>query len=356
VAKEYYEVLGVSEDASQDEIKTAYRKKAKKYHPDSNSDQSDEEKFKKINKAYEVLSDEEKRQKYDQFGKDGVGGHGGGQPRGGFSDVADLFNTIFGGGRPDSKEQKHLRVQTTLTLEEAYRGVEKTFKVKRKTECETCNGTGAQDEHLERCRECGGQGRVEDIRRTPFGRSRVVSECPECSGRGKIPETSCPSCNGNGVVRTEETLSVDIPAGVQAGQRLRLRGKGHATQNGRSGDLFVFVDVEEHPELERKGEDLYTTLKLGIGDAALGATARVPTATSEIEVDIPAGSQPGQVLRIEGKGMPGRSGTGDLYVKLDVEIPDDLTDEQEEVMEQFRNRSEREKSFFETVKDVVGRG
>ncbi len=356
MAKEYYELLGVSEDASQEEIKKAYRKKAKKYHPDSNSEEADEEKFKKINKAYQVLSDEEKRKKYDRFGKQGVNATGSGAA--GFSNFEDLFNTFFGGGGRRRRRQKrgqHLKVEAEITLEEAYKGVEKTYEVTSRKKCEECNGTGAENGDTKTCPKCDGRGRVEKVQRTLFGRQRTVTQCDRCGGSGNIPKEKCSSCDGRGVVEKQEKISFEIPKGVHNGQKLRLKGKGHEIKDGRPGDLYVFVRVKEHPDLQRKENDLFTTIKLGIGDAVLGAEAEVPTPDSTAKLKVPRGTQPGQVLRLKNKGMPKQkgSGHGDLYVKVDVEIPEDFDEEDREFLEKFRRKPERSKTFFETVKDLI---
>ena len=357
MAKEYYETLGVSEDASQEEIKKAYRKKAKKFHPDSNSDTADEEKFKKINKAYDVLSDEEKRKKYDRFGKQGVKGSSSRGRRQAASNFQDIFEQIFGGGsrgrRSKEARGENLKVQTTVPLEEAYKGVEKTFKVQRKSECPECDGSGAEDGNTSTCSNCSGRGKVEEVRRTPLGRARQVIECPECNGTGDIPEEKCSECKGSGITEKEEEITVDIPEGVKDGQRLRVKGKGHTARNGNSGDLYIYVTVEPHDSLERRDSDLYTTVKIGVGDASLGTKVKVPHPEGKISVDVPEGTQPGQVMRVSGKGMPSGWGSGDLYVKIDVEIPEKLTDEQEKVMEELRETESNDKSFFESVKDFI---
>ncbi|MFB6144246.1 MAG: molecular chaperone DnaJ [Candidatus Nanohaloarchaea archaeon] len=354
IAREYYELLGVSEDASQEEIKKAYREKAKKYHPDSGGEEADEEKFKKINKAYDVLSDEEKRKKYDRFGKEGVEGHAQRGQRRAASSFQDLFEQIFGGGRSRRRRGKDARMQADITLEEAYSGVEKTYRVERRKQCEECDGSGAENGNTETCPECGGDGRVTQVQRTPFGRSRSVKECGSCSGRGEVPEEECSSCSGEGLVEEEETVEVEIPAGVKTEQKLRIAGMGHEDRDGNPGDLYVIVNVEEHDTLERKGNDLYTTLKIGVGDAVLGTTAEVYSPSGTLEVEIPEGTQPGQVLRLRGKGMPDRRRMqGDLLVKIDVEIPEDVTEEQREALEELRVEEEEERSFFETVKDLI---
>ena len=359
MGKEYYELLGVSEDASQDEIKKAYRKKAKKYHPDSNGDEADEEKFKKINKAYDVLSDEDKRKKYDRFGKQGVEGNARSGQQRASQNFQDIFEHLFGGGgrggRRGRSSGQNLRIQTTVTLEEAYNGVEKSFEVSRKSECSTCNGSGAEDGNTETCSECGGDGQVREARRTPFGRTQTVVPCSKCNGTGQIPEEPCSECDGKGVTENEETITIDIPSGVKDGQRLKVAGKGNKTQTGRPGDLIIRVSVEPHESLERKNSDLFTTAKVGIGDVALGAEITVPTPDSEIQVEIPEGTQPGQVLRVNGKGMPSRRGRsyGDLFIKIDVDIPEELTEEQKEVLEELRQEDTESKTFFETVKDFI---
>ncbi len=357
MAKEYYELLGISEDASQDEIKKAYRKKAKKYHPDSNKDTADEEKFKKINKAYDVLSDEDKRKKYDQFGKQGVEGHAGRGQRRAASNFQDLFEQIFGGGGFGGQRKrggKNLKIHTTISLEEAYSGVEKTFEVERKSKCSECNGSGAENGNTSTCSECSGRGQVRKVQRTPLGRMETAAECPNCNGSGKVPEEKCSACNGSGTEKKEETVSVKVPEGVRDGQRLRVRNKGNRSSTGETGDLYVYVSVEEHESLERKDHDLFTTVTLGVGDVALGTSIEIDHPDSNIQVDVPKETQPGQVLRLNGKGMPSRRGrNGDLYVKVDVEIPEDVSDEEREVLEGMRKTPKEDRSFFETVKDFI---
>jgi molecular chaperone DnaJ len=356
MAKEYYELLGVSENASQDEIKKAYRKKAKKYHPDSNSDTADEEKFKKINKAYDVLSDEDKREKYDQFGKQGVEGHAGRGQRRAASNFQDIFEEIFGGGgfgnrgRRQSKG-KDLKISTTVPLEDAYHGIEKTFEVERKQQCPECGGSGSETGETDTCTECDGQGRVQKIEQSIFGRTQTVRECPECHGTGKIPEEKCTECRGEGLTQQKEKITVDIPQGVRDGQRLKLNGKGHESRKGRNGDLYLIAHVKEHDKIERRDQDLFTTLKVGVGDAAIGREAKIQHPEGKLKIEIPEGTQPGQVLRVRGKGMPSRRGNGDLYIKIDVKIPENT--EGEEKLEKLSREPEQQKNFFETVKDFI---
>lgn len=353
MAKEYYELLGVSEDASQDEIKKAYRKKAKKYHPDSNSEEADEEKFKKINKAYDVLSDEDKRKKYDQFGKQGVEGHAGRGQRQAASNFQDLFEEIFGGGgrrRQRQQRGQDLKMSTTVTLEDAYSGVEKTFEVERKQQCPECGGNGSETGETSTCTNCDGQGRVRKIEQSIFGRTQTVQECPQCHGTGKVPEENCKECGGEGLAQQKETITVDIPAGVRDGQRLKLSNKGHESRKGRNGDLYLVVHIEEDENIERRDQDLFTTLKVGVGDASQGREAQIKHPEGKLKVEIPSGTQPGQVLRVRGKGMPSRRGNGDLYIKIDVEIPENAG---EEKVQELSEEPEQKKNFFETVKDFI---
>ena len=300
-----------------------------------------------------MLSDEEKRKKYDRFGKQGVSGNARAGQRRAASNFQDIFEEIFGGGSRRKSRGQNLRIETSISLAEAYKGVNKTVKVKRKSRCDKCNGSGAENGETETCPNCNGQGRVREVERSIFGRRQVVKECPRCDGRGEVPETKCSKCDGEGLNEVEETISFDIPAGVKDGQRVRLDGKGHENREGRSGDLLVDIRVEPHNSLERRGADLYTVKKIGVGDAALGCKVTVKHPEKEISVDVPSGTQPGQVLRVNGKGMPQQFGSGDLFIKIDVEIPESLNEEQREVFEDLRKKPESSKSFFESVKDFI---
>jgi molecular chaperone DnaJ len=263
-----------------------------------------------------------------------------------------------GGHRGDRERQgQDMKIPVEISLEDAYHGVEKTFDIERRVRCADCDGTGAEDGETTSCGKCGGRGRIQVTQRTPFGRARTVQECDRCEGRGSIPKRACSTCDGDGVTLETETLTIDIPAGVETGKRLRVRNKGHESRDGRSGNLYAYVDVEDHPELERRDADLFTTVRIGVGDAVLGGSVEILVPGNDISVDVPAGTQPGEVLRVEGKGMPkqGRGNRyGDLYVEVDVKIPEDVTAEQRELFEELKETPEKEKRFFETVKDIIG--
>lgn len=362
--KDYYEVLGVSKTATADEIKKAYRKLAIKYHPDKNpGDKAAEEKFKEAAEAYDVLSNDEKRQKYDQFGHNmgpqGFPGGGGGfYSSGGFSmeDIFSQFGDIFGGhysgqwggatggghrqARRAVRKGSDLRIKVKLTLEEIAKGVSKTLKIPTMAKCEHCNGTGAKDgKAFTTCHTCNGTGSVLHTQNTIFGAMQSAATCPDCQGEGKIITERCPYCNGEGVVRKEETVSFDIPAGVQEGMTLTVKGKGNAPRHGGvNGDLLVVIEEVKHPELIRDGNDVIYNLMLDIPTAALGGSVEVPTITGRARLKIVPGTQPGKVLRLRGKGLPSTEGygTGDELVNVMVYIPETLSDSEKAVMEQLR--------------------
>ncbi len=362
--RDYYEVLGVSKTATADEIKKAYRKLAIKYHPDKNpGDKAAEEKFKEAAEAYDVLSNDEKRQKYDQFGHNmgpqGFPGGGGGfYSSGGFSmeDIFSQFGDIFGGhysgqwggatggghrqARRAVRKGSDLRIKVKLTLEEIAKGVSKTLKIPTMAKCEHCNGTGAKDgKAFTTCHTCNGTGSVLHTQNTIFGAMQSAATCPDCQGEGKIITERCPYCNGEGVVRKEETVSFDIPAGVQEGMTLTVKGKGNAPRHGGvNGDLLVVIEEVKHPELIRDGNDVIYNLMLDIPTAALGGSVEVPTITGRARLKIVPGTQPGKVLRLRGKGLPSTEGygTGDELVNVMVYIPETLSDSEKAVMEQLR--------------------
>ena len=331
--RDYYEILGVSKSASADEIKKAYRKKAIQYHPDKNpGDKASEEKFKEAAEAYEVLSDEQKRQRYDQFGHAGVGSAAGGGGFGGFG------GSQRGGGQR-VRRGSDLRVKVKLTLAEIATGVEKKIKVKKQVSCSHCNGTGgAHGSSTTTCTTCNGQGRVMRVQNTILGQMQTAAECPTCGGDGKIIKDKCAHCNGEGIVREDEVITINIPAGVMEGMQLSMSGKGNAARRGGvNGDLLVLVEEEAHPELIRDENDLIYNLLLTVPLATLGGSVEVPTVEGKVKVTIAPGTQPGKVLRLRGKGLPNvnRYGTGDLLVNIGVYIPENLNKEEKSTMEKL---------------------
>ncbi len=360
--RDYYEVLGVDKNADEKAIKSAYRKKAIQYHPDKNpGDKEAEEKFKEAAEAYDVLSNPDKRAKYDQFGHDmgpqGFPG-GGGFHAGGFSmeDIFSQFGDIFGGafgnmggfesagGRTRRRQRRgtDLRIKIKLTLEEIATGVTKTLKIPTLVKCSYCNGTGAKDgTAYTTCPTCNGSGTVIRQQQTMFGISQSAVECPQCHGEGRIITEKCGHCHGEGVVRQEETVSFSIPAGVQDGQTLTMRGKGNAaTRGGANGDLLIVIEEIKHPELIRDGNDVIYNLMLDIPTAVLGGAVEVPTITGRARLKIPAGTQPGKVLRLRGKGLPSTDGygTGDELINVMVYIPEKLTDDERSAIEGLRGK------------------
>lgn len=377
--RDYYEILEVPKNASQDEIKKAYRKMAIKYHPDKNpDDKSAEEKFKEAAEAYEVLSNDDKRRRYDQFGHAGVGGAAGGGGFGGgmsmddiFSNFGDIFGDVFGGGfggfgrsRQSRRVNKgsNLRVKVKLTLNEIATGVEKKLKVKKQVACKTCDGTGAApgSKHSE-CSTCRGQGQVITVTNTILGQMQSARTCPACGGEGKVITQKCPSCYGEGIVKEDEVITVKIPAGVGEGMQLSVSGKGNAARRGGvNGDLLVLIEEEQHPELVRDDNDLLYNLFMSIPDITLGAAVEVPTLEGKVKIKIDAGTQPGKVLRLRSKGLPDVNGyrKGDLLVKVNVWIPNNLSKEEKKIFEKLQtsssftpNPSSSEKTFFEKVKN-----
>ncbi len=358
--RDYYEVLGVSKTASADEIKKAYRKKAIQYHPDKNpGDKEAEEKFKEAAEAYDVLSDPQKRQRYDQFGHAGVGGAAGGGFSGQgmsmediFSNFGDLFGGHFGSffgegfggasGRTYRQTRKgtDLRARLKLSLKEIATGVEKKIKVKRYVACSHCNGTGADGNEYATCDRCKGTGRITRVQNSIFGAMQTQSTCPDCGGEGKIIKKKCSFCNGEGIVMSEEVISVKIPAGVADGMQLSMRGKGNAARHGGvDGDLYIVIEEEQDPELIRDENDLIYNLLLPVTTAINGGTVEIPTVDSKVKVKIDPGTQPGKVLRLKGKGLPSVNGygTGDLLVNIGVYIPEKLSKEEKKIFEDLAN-------------------
>lgn len=376
--RDYYEVLGVSKSADATEIKKAYRKLALKYHPDKNpGDKEAEEKFKEAAEAYDVLSNEEKRRRYDQFGHAGVGGAGQGGFGGGmsmddiFSQFGDIFGSFggfsgfggFGGGRSARRVNRgtNLRVKVKMNLQEIATGIEKKIKVKKYVACQHCNGTGAKDgKSYSTCSTCKGSGQVTRVQNTILGAMQTTSTCPTCEGEGKIINEKCTFCNGEGVLMSEEVISINIPAGGGEGMQLSLSGKGNAARRGGvNGDLIVLIEEEEHPELVRDGNDLLYNVFIGYPEAVLGETVEIPTIEGKVKVKIEAGTQPGKILRLRGKGLPDVNGygKGDLLAKVNVWIPKNLSKDEKKLVEKmkeaegFKPGSGDKKSIFSKMKD-----
>ncbi len=366
--RDYYEVLGVSKGASADEIKKAYRKKAIQFHPDKNPDNKEaEENFKEAAEAYEVLSDAQKRQRYDQFGHAGMGGGGGSQWSGNMDDIFSHFGDIFGGhfggfggfggssrGGQRVNRGSDLRVKVRLTLKDISTGVEKKIKVKKYVSCSHCNGTGAENpSDVETCSTCHGTGRVTRVQQTILGAMQTQSVCPTCGGDGKTITKKCSHCNGEGIVREEEVISINIPAGVMEGMQLSVSGKGNAARRGGvNGDLLVVIEEEPHEELIRDENDLIYSLLLDVPTAILGGSIEVPTIEGKVKVKIEPGTQPGKVLRLRGKGLPSvnRYGTGDLLVNIGIYIPQTLGKDEKKLVEKLQE-SENVKPNASATKD-----
>lgn len=383
--RDYYEVLGVDKNASAEDIKKAYRKKAIQYHPDKNpGDKEAEEKFKEAAEAYEVLSDPQKRQRYDQYGFAGMGGAGGFNGGQGmnmediFSQFGDLFeswgmgggghfSSFFGGQRGGGGQRvrrgSDLRVRVHVTLEEIATGVDKKIRVKKLVPCQDCHGTGSADgSQGDVCPTCKGTGRIVRTQRGIFGMMQVQDECPTCHGEGRIIKNKCPKCNGEGVVRAEEVIDIHIPAGVTGGMQIPVHGKGNAAPNGGvPGDLLVLIEEEEHKDFVREGNDLVYNLLLDMPTAILGGQVIIPTLQGEAKITITPGTQPGKVLRMRGKGLPiidqyaRQYGTGDMLINVGVYIPEHLSRDEKKMIEQLKTSenvkpgSSDKKNFFKNL-------
>ena len=386
--RDYYEVLGVDKSASAEEIKKAYKKMAIKYHPDKNpGDKEAEEKFKEVAEAYSILSDADKKARYDQFGHAGVEGAG---PdfSGGFGNLNDILNDLFGGAfgggfgggfggfgggfggqRGGQRQQRvyrgrDIRVRVKLTLEEIAKGVEKEISIEKSVPCHECGGKGAKNSSdIKTCPGCNGTGQVQRVVNSFLGQTVTYSTCQQCGGEGKIISNPCRSCGGTGLVRKRETIKVKIPAGVEAGMQLTIQGEGHAAKNnGINGDLLVVIEEQEHPNLKRDGNNLYYTKVVSLPDAILGGEVEVPCLDGPYKIKVDAGTQSGTVVRLRGKGLPtvnGYGGTGDMYVKIAVWIPRKLNKEEKAVIESLKNNdsfkpnpTKEDKSFFDRIKDL----
>ncbi len=393
--REYYEVLGVSKTATKDEIKKAYRKLALQFHPDKNPDNKDaEEHFKEVNEAYEVLSNDDKRRRYDQFGHAGVGSSaassGGGQYTGGadINDIFSAFNDMFTGGRsrggaspfgfeeafggggarrgrtPGGIPGTDLKIRLKLTLEEIAKGVEKTLKIKKQVTCKECNGSGSKSGATEICQTCHGSGEVKQVSKTMFGQFVNIAACPTCGGEGRIIKERCPSCYGEGIKLGEVTVKVTVPSGVENGNYLTLRGQGNAgPRGGAAGDLIVVLDEIPHELFSRKGNDVIYTLAVSFPDLVLGTKVDVPTLDGAVKLTIPPATQPETMLRIPGHGIGHLkgSGRGDQYVKVNVYVPKDISHQDKELLKEMKkspgispsaHNDKDAKSFFEKARDI----
>ncbi|HNA93022.1 MAG TPA: molecular chaperone DnaJ, partial [Chitinophagaceae bacterium] len=382
--RDFYEILGVSKSASADEIKKAYRKVAMQYHPDRNpGDKAAEEKFKEAAEAYEILSDADKRAQYDRYGHAGVGNNGRGGFGGGggmnmedifsqFGDVfgEDFFGNIFGGGQRGRSGQRsrgtrgsNLRVKLKLTYEEIAKGVTKNIKVKKYVSCNTCGGSGAKDKgSVQTCGTCGGSGQVRKVTNTFLGQMQTVTTCPTCNGEGSTVTAKCGSCKGEGRVYGEETVSIDIPAGVQEGMQMNVSGRGNAGERGGSpGDLIVLIEEEAHKELHRDGLNVAYDLHITFSDAVFGTQVEVPTIDGKAKIKIPAGTQSGKILRLKGKGFPAVNSyqKGDQLIHVNIWTPQHVSSEEKAMLEKlgtspnFKPQPDKsDKSFFDKIKEM----
>ena len=362
--RDYYEVLGVEKGASDDELKKAYRKLARKYHPDVNpGDKEAEEKFKEINEAYETLSDASKREQYDRYGHDGpagaggFGGFGGGQDFGGMNDIFDMF---FGGGFGGGQQQRgprkgaDLRYDLTIDFEEAVFGTEKTIILPKWESCNTCHGTGAKPgTSSTTCSRCNGTGQIYTMQKTPFGQIQTAKICPECGGAGTVIKEPCTECNGKGKKRVNKKIEIKVPAGVDVGSRLRMSGEGDpGEQGGPNGDLYIYINVRSHPIFVRNEDDIYMEQAINIAQASLGADIQVETLEGKVTLTIPAGVQSGAKFRMKGKGVKNIKGygKGDQYVTIKVVTPKNLTTEQRDLVEKLNATFKTENPEPETGK------
>lgn len=380
--RDYYEILGVSKSASDEELKKAYRKLALKFHPDRNPDDKEaEEKFKEAAEAYEVLSNKDKRARYDQFGHAGVDGQpgfGGGNMN--MDDIFSMFGDIFGGGgfggfsgfggggsrsRGGKRVNKgsSLRIKVKLTLEDIEKGVEKKIKVNKFVTCNSCHGSGAKSgSDMINCTQCHGSGYITQVQRTILGNMQTQSVCPSCQGEGKIIKDKCPTCHGEGIVKAEEVLTINIPAGVSDGMQLSFSGKGNAgVRNGINGDLIVSIEELPHEHFERDGNNICHQTYITVTDAIIGTTIEVPTLGGQAKFKIEQGMSSGKVYRLRGKGLPDVNGygRGDLLVRVDVWIPKEYTKEEKKILEGLKNSpnfkpnpSAKDRSFFEKMKNM----
>ena len=380
--RDYYEVLGVDKNVSAEDLKKAYRKLALKYHPDRNpGDKEAEEKFKEAAEAYDVLSNPEKKARYDQFGHAGLDGAGYGGQGMSMDDIFSSFGSIFsdifgggggsfhfggfgdsrGGGRATSRGT-NLRIKVKLTLEEIDQGVEKKIKVNKYVACKSCGGSGARNNSYETCSHCHGTGVVTEMRRSIFGQMQTQSACPYCGGQGRIIKDKCHDCHGDGIVKSEEIITINIPAGVSDGMQLSMRGQGNAAPHGGvPGDLIIQVEEVPHELFERQENNLFYNAFVTFADAAMGATVEIPTLSGKVRVKIDQGTPSGKVIRLRGKGLPDLNGysRGDLLVSINVWVPKSLNKEERAMLEELNKRpnfqpnpTKQERGFFDKMKDL----
>jgi len=379
--RDYYEVLGINKGANADEIKKAYRKKAMEYHPDKNpGDKTAEEKFKEAAEAYDVLSDGNKKARYDQYGHAGMsgassgGGYGGGFQGGSMNmeDIFDQFGDIFGfggGGSRSSRSRRNvnrgsnIRIKVKLTLEEIADGAIKKVKINKYVSCDSCSGSGAKNSNaVKSCGTCNGSGQVAQIQNTILGRMQTVTACPACGGEGTVIADKCNKCFGDGVVRGEEVMEIKIPAGVEHDMQLSMSGKGNAgPRKGIPGDLLIVIEEEEHPHFKRDGQNIIYDLALNFADATLGTSVDIPTLGGKAKIKIDAGTQSGKVLRLKGKGLPSVNsyGRGDQLIIVNIYTPSKISNEEKKILEQLKNSpnftpsdDKKDKSFFDKMKDI----
>lgn len=370
--RDYYEILNISKDASQDEIKSSFRKLAKKYHPDLNPDNKEaEQKFKEINEAYEVLGDPEKRRRYDTYGHEGVNGQGGfNQGYGGFGDIFEDIFDIFGGGFGQSSSRRKgpvrgadLRYNLDLEFKEAVFGVEKEIQVRKLENCGTCDGSGVKPgSSKETCGKCNGSGEIRYAQQSPFGQFVRVATCDQCGGTGEVIKDKCTTCGGAGKEIKNKKIKVKVPAGVDTGSIISISGEGEpGDRGGPPGDLFIYINVREDSIFKRSGNDIHYTIPISFVDAALGAEIEIPTLEGTTKYTIPAGTETGTQFRLKNQGVQNVRGIGkgDLYFRVEVQVPKKLTERQKELLREFAKESgeyhkEGKKGFFDKVKDAFG--